>query len=476
MVESIAYRNQRFLKSTPNDLTQKKNDFMVNLRKKKRFNASKQIREYHFKLYSENFESGRQIIPNDQSQDFLVETTWLEDLENLDINSPLPDIYEILKSLKTTILNKNSALALLITSGSLNFLLRLPNSADPTIKYEIFQILTSISTIKSKELLNSCPDQIFLIILSYTQENSDEILKKTLDSLIAFICVSQHFFEVFQTQKLFPRLLNILQKFRTLEIYQKITELCLVLADYDSLLTDYEVFLLLEILQEAVLFDEFHVKNLGILALGHLVRSDSTKIEQFMEHEIFEIVFKWWETPELRENTIKTLANLTSGTFKQTQKILDLGLLDIYLSLLNLEVLESLSYIYFSLSNIAAGSSSQLYQLVLHPVFELALGKMAELDENGKVEASFFVRNVLKLAGKDLKIHVFEMGICEKVSSMMEIGDAQGLLNFLAVFEEFLKVYGKDLFYSLGFGAVVEQLQRHKNPEIYMKCVCILEY
>ena len=69
------------------------------------------------------------------------------------------------------------------------------------------------------------------------------------------------------------------------------TDLCLILTDYESLLSDFEVFLLLEILEEIVLSEDLNIKNSGILALEHLARSGSGKIEQVLSNKIFETVF-----------------------------------------------------------------------------------------------------------------------------------------------------------------------------------------
>ena len=72
--------------------------------------------------------------------------------------------------------------------------------------------------------------------------------------------------------------------------------------------------------------------------------------------------------------------------------------------------------------------------MVFHPVFELAIGKIVELDENGQIEASFLLRNVMKLALNDAKMNPEDVDYVNVHGTSTPLGDIAEVRAILGVF------------------------------------------
>ena len=236
--------------------------------------------------------------------------------------------------------------------------------------------------------------------------------------------------------------------------------------------------LLLEIADTLLMSPDNSVKADAIQSIVILTREDNDKIEAllgstFLLHclEMFEL----FEVDELLIPQFRIFGNIFTGTVMQAQKLLDMNILDklaVYIGHQDAAVVKE---VYWILSNIAAGTLGQIEILEKHPMFYSSISGILHYDSNVKIEASFFVSNYLKISTRPMRKKLFKNGIMKTAVEALEFKVPEFVINILCIFEIYIKTEGPQKFCIKGYQKMVDELQTHSNPDVYLKTVNILE-
>ena len=197
-----------------------------------------------------------------------------------------------------------------------------------------------------------------------------------------------------------------------------------------------------------------------------------TNIVNLLDHESAGIV-----TP-----VVRVLGNFVSGNDKQTQTVLEAGVLNHMSNLLTFKKRGVRKEACWLLSNIAAGTRDQISQLVRNPkIMQLVVETVRDAEWDVRKEATWVVSNIAT-GGKEEHIHfLVELGAIEALCSVLDVADARITMVVLEAIENILKVGKQSSRDYIGFVDEcdgldkIESLQEHENNEIYQKVVSIIE-
>ena len=182
-------------------------------------------------------------------------------------------------------------------------------------------------------------------------------------------------------------------------------------------------------------------------------------------------------TPALR-----SLGNIVSGNDKQTQTVLDNGGLQALLPLLSSEKKTVKKEACWALSNVAAGTKSQISTLCAVP--NLLAGVLQQLQTGAwdiRKEAAWVISNVCTGGtSSDVKA-IAAAGAIQPLCDLLTVEDAKIVMVALDALEAILKTgnlenneYASLVDEAEGLDKM-EALQEHENVDIYEKAVHIIE-
>lgn len=179
---------------------------------------------------------------------------------------------------------------------------------------------------------------------------------------------------------------------------------------------------------------------------------------------------------------IRTLGNIVSGNDSQTQAVIDTGIISRSRQLLNHPKKNVKKETCWLLSNIAAGTQSQITSLVSQ---QYLMGKIVSLTERAewdiRKEATWVLSNIATGGSDDHVECLVEYNAIRSLCSMLNIPDGKMITVALDALDRILEVGEK-----LGKGYVtlvdeadgidlLERLQEHDNENVYRKTVEIIE-
>ena len=179
---------------------------------------------------------------------------------------------------------------------------------------------------------------------------------------------------------------------------------------------------------------------------------------------------------------LRTAGNIVSGSDTQTQAVLDAGLMEKMLALLNSQKRMIRQEACWVLSNIAAGTQPQIKTLMKTKGCMLKVTDMAiHAEWEVRKEAIWVISNIAS-GGNDYQImSVIEAGAIEAVCSTLNVNDTKMLLVALETIDCILRLgvkLGKDYvsFVDECDGlTMIEALQEHENDAIYNQAIRIIE-
>jgi len=139
----------------------------------------------------------------------------------------------------------------------------------------------------------------------------------------------------------------------------------------------------------------------------------------------------------------------------------------------------------WALSNIGAGTQSQVQQLLNHEVVMKSVVNLTnDVNKDVKREATFVMSNMVNTGTSEQRKHMIELGFFSTLVEMLKEDDARTLVVVLEGLGHFLD-YGKDdaggenlvvvQFETLGGLTRLEDLQSHPNETVYVKALDLLE-
>lgn len=248
-------------------------------------------------------------------------------------------------------------------------------------------------------------------------------------------------------------------------------------AHYESLFTQAHLDALLKTSLVLLESDDFGVKNQIIQCIALLIRKDDEKID-FISRSIFlNKCFELWSIKELRLDLLKLCCNVSCGKNCHSQILLDLNILD-YLekNLICNENIDEIAQIFFCLSNIAAGGTSQVKVLRKHSMFSVSLNGILCEDEKVQEEASYYLRNFTMLCGPKVLKKMFSLHLLKGIANGFQYAKTNySIMNLLMSYDMVAKAVDKSDLFAENCHWILEDLIKHKNPEIYSKSNEILE-
>lgn len=248
-------------------------------------------------------------------------------------------------------------------------------------------------------------------------------------------------------------------------------------AHYDSLLQDNDVNDVLEISTKLLDSPYNLVKSEIIQCLAMLARSDGKKIIKIIKTKLLHKCFSMWEDDNLRIDILKLSANISCGDDEFLQVLLDLNILNLLDEVLTSSSHnEEIGQAFYILSNIAVGSSDQFYTLTKHSIFNKSLNGILSQEENIQKEAAFYIFN-LTISSKDETLeYLFSIHYLKKIAKALEHAiSGECILHLLNAYEKLAGIVELGTLYEEECYMILDKLQTHNNPEVYSKCVNILE-
>jgi importin subunit alpha-6/7 len=181
---------------------------------------------------------------------------------------------------------------------------------------------------------------------------------------------------------------------------------------------------------------------------------------------------------------LRVLGNCVSGDDTQTQAVLNAGGLNICNCLLEHTKKNIRKETCWMLSNVAAGTTEQLSQLMQNPsVLTQVLKQMGHgFEWDVRKEAAYVVSNIATAGNSDYTAMLIQLGAVQSICSILGHSDAKILTVALEALEYFLMVGNAradiDVFALMdevdGIDKL-EELQEHEDVAIYEKSVHLLE-
>jgi hypothetical protein len=188
---------------------------------------------------------------------------------------------------------------------------------------------------------------------------------------------------------------------------------------------------------------------------------------------------------ELIVPALRTLGNIVTGTDAQTQLVLDtpnmLTGINKVLGHTKKNIRKEACWL---LSNVAAGSRSQISQLICtSSLVQSVLNQMSDSTEwDVRKEASWVICNIASGGSKEQIHQIVEYGCIRSLCDLLSVGDAKVLMLAMEAIENVLKagmsnasVNYPQLIDSADGIDKLEMLQEHESNDVYKKAVHIIE-
>jgi len=221
-------------------------------------------------------------------------------------------------------------------------------------------------------------------------------------------------------------------------------------------------------------------------ALSYISDGDNDRIVAVVDQGVVPALVTMLKTEKTLQiiPALRTIGNIVSGNDKCTQAVVDSDFLPAAAMLLENPKKNIRKETCWALSNIAAGSAAQLAQLMQYP--KLISGILEALSQSSewdvRKEAAWVVSNVATSGQVAHLSTLVEEGVVEPLCDLLTQGDSKIILVALDALESILKLgvsqgsttYAQMIQDCQGVDRM-ENLQEHKNQEVYEKVVLLLE-
>lgn len=219
-------------------------------------------------------------------------------------------------------------------------------------------------------------------------------------------------------------------------------------------------------------------------ALSYLSDGDDDRIQAIMNTGVTATLINLLSCAEAKIITpcVRTLGNFVSGNDKQTQAVLDAGIMECIDKLLTHNKRTIRKESHWLLSNIAAGTVIQIDQLAKHQkILEIVVDSAKNGEWEVRKEAIWVLSNMC--GGNDKHINnLVQINGIEALSSVLQVSDPRIVIVAMDAIDKILSV-GEKLGYSAyptyvdecGGLDELEELQSHENEEVYEKALHILD-
>ena len=476
MSDYFSYRNREYLKFTRGKPGQGSDSFSVLLRKKKRTDSFDKLRHKNMCLYNSSINQITQLNSLNKNCELIKEENFISSQNQSSEESW--NIKTFFGQICIDMQCENCS-KFLVNFIEPEFLdeLALNGISNCSFDLQTFKFLFSMIEIDDKKLFEKCPDSVLLYFVEISKKSeSDELCAKAFTAMAKLLRCSRSLCEVFKGIVSFESVCEYNKRINP-DIWRRgmlkiIKSFCI----HEDLFTEYEISIVFDFLKGILKENNMKFRIKGLKIISKIIENDVYVLDTFMDHEILIEIMSFPNDEELEEYYLKIISLCSCGSTRQTQKLIDYDVLTQIFLVLEKKNYKSARHIYFTLSNIVAGTTDQLYQLIDHPLFELSLKNLQLIDTNGLIEASYYIRNLMKLTGENIKLGLLQGEFPDIAKSLLSCSDPAVVLNALTVFEELIKYLGKENFKSRGFEPAIENLETNNNWEVYHKAFQLLYY
>ena len=478
-MEKFNNRQQNFQKIDFPQQDLRRSAFVVNLRKKKRFELQKKVREKinEITMNEEYFgptDSCDELNLDSDRENGLnlcITPDSLPVIENCNDNSK---IFPILEYIRNQLANSLISAEECVKCGIVPYVLPFANlCGNDLLKNEALWILCNIASGSNECVAELAKYGVIEIFLNNLSEQNPHILENSIWGIGNIIAESVDYFKLLIDHDFFNKILHILTKFQIPNIENVSTWTLGNSCNYDDLINSNDTKTILEACNLLIQRDNKAAKRGAIYAISILTRKDNSKISLLFETNLLINIFEFYSDENV--DLCRIFGNICSGNTLQAQRVLDLGLLDKMLLSICSDNFAVVKEIYWTLSNIAAGCLEQLEILEKHPIFYHSFNGLFHPSDQVKIEASYLLSNYMKLSTPLMKKKAFKCDLMNIIKESLKFNDPQFIINAINIFEIYIQLKGKDSFIKRGYHNILDQLQTHSHPEVYNKCVLVME-
>ena len=178
---------------------------------------------------------------------------------------------------------------------------------------------------------------------------------------------------------------------------------------------------------------------------------------------------------------LRAIGNMVSGNDIQTQAVLDAQTLQALVPLLSHNKKNIRKETCWVLSNIAAGTPSQLNSLFLVPeLLSLVVRQLSVGEWDVRREACWVISNIATSGTQIHLKHLVEIGVLKPLIELLGVGEVKIILITLDAIEAILKTGNEEgdhmiqLMDEVGGIDALEKLQEHENEKVYNRSITIL--
>ncbi|CAG9317002.1 unnamed protein product [Blepharisma stoltei] len=175
-----------------------------------------------------------------------------------------------------------------------------------------------------------------------------------------------------------------------------------------------QIDIILQWIGKMIFFQDPVMKEDCLEALRHISRcEDSSKIELVLENNLggFCVQSLTLSEENLVKNAVKIVANFLALDKKTTQQLLDCGVLDKLLLLIEHPNAEMRKTVYLALDNIVCGSKSERNQYLNHEIAALSMRGLHDIDAQVKYECSLMISNFIILSSHTSILKLIDLKI-----------------------------------------------------------------
>lgn len=245
--------------------------------------------------------------------------------------------------------------------------------------------------------------------------------------------------------------------------------------------TNEEYLVLLSIAEKLLsLNDQYTLKD-SLWCLCFLSDYPDSYIQELIKSSVIEQLHKLQKFQELKLSISRILGNCCTGNDILTENMLSKGILDIYKELVKEQEPCIRKEVMWGLSNIMAGTESQVKRLLNHPVIEDALLALSDSNLKVRKEACFIFHNLIVHDCPEELTSLVAKGLLARLSEAFNTYDESVVVKLLEICNVLLgsaEDLEEDLIESFeenGLIDIIEKTQTHKNPAVSYQAAKIIE-
>ena len=409
---------------------------------------------------------------------------------NFKTNSDIKQKFLCLVGIRKLLLLENFPLQYLINEGIINLMIQILDlNSNPEFQFESILCLNYISTKASENDCYLIVKEGIKSIIKLLESEYDELRLETPLLVGNLVLDSSKIRNILIKEKIFDKLLIISGNTNNKNLIKNCTWAVSNFFRIKPLIAYDLAKKSIQIIAKNLLFleNDYDFLSDACFILCSITENYKQGIKDLMEYNILSKIIQFLDcnVTYVQITCLRLVGNIASGNANQTQKLIDLGLLEKLKKLIFNQKKSLRKESAWILSNIAAGTQKQVETLISEnflPIFE----KSIKLDEREvKNECIWAVCNLTNTKDNFYVNKILEQNILEIIKMCLNMGEAKIVAVNLEALNNLL-IFGKENEKNginpvveeigrLGMFDILENLQTHPVEVVYEKVIKLLE-